>query len=223
MTYKADYLWLESHLVLSLRTLQQPYCPFWHCWPGMYQAWGLYAALCYNESWIPTTNVLNYDFVSCSLIGWASNNTEEGISQLGRSPVPMLPFQITGGPHIKGTQRLSLWSKQTTNKQTNIGSSQSLGLVLQWEELISKKLGELDWNRLLEQDMKVGITLHTFDTAKFWYWYQVWFFVLSTYRNFKHTSLFSVIPQGMWDWKDAFRSSCSRRVYRHAWRKYWWL
>ena len=163
MTYKADYLWLESHLVLSLRTLQQPYCPFWHCWPGMYQAWGLYAALCYNESWIPTTNVLNYDFVSCSLIGWASNNTEEGISQLGRSPVPMLPFQITGGPHIKGTQRLSLWSKQTTNKQTNIGSSQSLGLVLQWEELISKVRGAG-----LEQTSGAGHESGDY-TAHLWY------------------------------------------------------
>lgn len=115
-TYKADYLWLESHLVLSQWTLQQPYCPLWHCWPSMYQTWGLYAGLCCNESRIPTTNVLNYDFVSYCLMGWASNNTEEEISQLGHSPAPMLPFQITDGPHIKGSQRLSLWSKQTTNK-----------------------------------------------------------------------------------------------------------
>lgn len=31
ITYKADYLWLESHLVLSQQALQQPYCPLWHC------------------------------------------------------------------------------------------------------------------------------------------------------------------------------------------------
>lgn len=116
MTYKADYLWQESHLVLSLRTLQQPYCALWHCWLNMYQAWGLYAGLCCNKSWIPTTNVLNYHFVSYCLIGWVSNNNEAGISHWGHSLVPMLPFQIIDGPHIKGTESLSLWSKKTTNK-----------------------------------------------------------------------------------------------------------
>lgn len=54
-----------------------------------------------NESGIPTTNVLNYNFVFNCLIEWTSNNTEAGKSQLGRSPVPVVLFQITDCLHIK--------------------------------------------------------------------------------------------------------------------------
>lgn len=47
--------------------------------------------------------------------------------------------------------------------------SQSQQLQRQWEEL-NAKVGEMDWNSFAEWDMKAGITLHTFDTTKFWYW-----------------------------------------------------
>lgn len=93
----------------------------------MYQAWGLYAGLCCNKSWIPSTNVLNYDFVSYCLIGWASNNNEAGISHWGHSLVPMLPFQIIRSSHQRYWKNcLSGQSKQ----QTNIGCSQSLSPMI---------------------------------------------------------------------------------------------
>lgn len=82
----------------------------------------------------------------------------------------MLPFRITDSPHIKGTQRRSLWSKQTTNKHMK---QPITGAQLQWEGLISK-VRKMVWNRLADWDMKAGIVLPTFDTAKFWYWYSIW-------------------------------------------------
>lgn len=163
-SHKKNWLSLAGESFgLPLWTLQKPYCPLWHCWLSMYQARGLFPFCCCNESWIPTTNVLNYDFVAYCLIGWASNNTELGISHLGHSPVPMLPFWITDSPHIKGTQRRSLWSKQTTNKHMK---QPITGAQLQWEELISK-VRKMVCKRLVDWDMKSGIVLPTFVTARF--------------------------------------------------------
>lgn len=73
----------------------------------------------------------------------------------------MLPFQITDGPHIKGSQTLSLWSKQTTNKHVKQPITNAHAPML------ISKVWEMDWNRLVDRDMKAGITLHTFDTTKF--------------------------------------------------------
>lgn len=112
----------------------------------------LYAGLCSNESGIPTTNVLNYDFVLDCLIEWASNNTEAGISQPRHSPELMLPFQIINVPHIKGTQTLSLWSKHSTNKQT---AATSVLVPRKW----------IGTDRLCGTRSQ---GFHTFDMAKFW-------------------------------------------------------
>lgn len=94
----------------------------WHCWLNMHKAWGLYGGLCYNESGIPTTNVLNYNFVFNCLIEWTSNNTEAGKSQLGISIVPVVLFQITDCLHIKRYCKFVLLVREN-NKQINDAAS----------------------------------------------------------------------------------------------------
>lgn len=79
---------------------------------------GLYGSLCYNESRIPTTNVLNYNFVSNRLIEWTFNNTEAGKSQLGHSLVPVVLFHITDSLHIKRCCKFVLLVREN-NKQIN--------------------------------------------------------------------------------------------------------
>lgn len=53
----------------------------------------------------------------------------------------------------------------------------------------------MDWNRLGEWGMKVGIMWHTFDIEKFCYWYQLWILCIYVYE-FK--TRLSVLKNTFW-------------------------
>lgn len=117
--------------------------------------WGLYASLCYNESWIPTTNVLDYCFVSKCLIGRASINADAATSQQGTLAPVCGSFS---------NRRLSLhqrYLKQTTSRHDAAATEAPR---LQGGRLL------LNLGFLLEQTLEVGhkagITLNKVFTPK---------------------------------------------------------